>query len=161
MARTAKTPAIEKQEQIMEAQTYTDPDTNELHVRHYAPPEKTDSNPLSQFDYSKLRGAQFKKYFELVEGKVMHQKSHSMAERQGGMNRTKKYLFDKYRAYAIKEETSPGFKEIVGIELVKTTPVNVGMRLPLQHAVTLNHYLGEATSSYPMDLYLLNQTQTL
>jgi hypothetical protein len=161
MARTAKGTQAELQKDIVDTQTYTDPDTNELHVKHYAPPEKTEDNPLSKFDYSKLRGAKFKEYFELVEGKVAHQKSHSMADRQGGMNRTKKYIFDKYRAYAIKEETRPGFMEVVGVELVKTTPVNVGMRLTLQHAVTLNHYLGDATSNYPMDLYLLNQTQTL
>jgi hypothetical protein len=161
MAKQAKGTQADLQKEIVDTQTYPDADTGEIHAKHYAPPAKDEENVLTKFDYSKMRGRQFKEYFELVEGKVVHQLSHSMAERQGGMNRTKKYIFDKYRAYPIKEETRPGFMEVVGFELVKTTPVNVGLRMPLSHAVTLNHYLGAATSNYPMDLYLLNQTQPL
>jgi hypothetical protein len=138
--------------------------TNEegqLEAKHYKPVAKDDKNPLSEFDYARLRGDKFKKYFELVEGKnIVAHKSHSLPMRSGGLNRQKQYLFDKYRAIPIKE-TKNDFTEIVGIELVSTIPTNVGLRFPLEHAVTLNMQVANASRQYPCDIYLLSQDQTI
>lgn len=148
-------------EVIMQTMTETDPDTGELLPKHYRKPEPVESNKLSQFDYTRLRGAKFEEYFELVEGKVREQKSHSMAVRSvGGMNRNQSYFFDMYRGYPIKE-TNGVHTKIIGIELVSDKPKNVALRLPLHVAITLNSQIGAANSSYPCNIYLLSQTQTI
>lgn len=150
----------ETAEKIMIASTETDEDTGELVAKHYKKPETDTDNPLTAFDYTRLKGVKFEEYFELVEGKVREQKSHSMAVRTGGLNRNNSYFFDKYRGYPIKENIN-GHSKIVGIELISDKPKNVAMRLPLHAVVTLNAQIGSATSAYPCDIYLLNQTQTI
>lgn len=150
----------ETAEKIMDTLTETDPDTGELVAKHYAKPAFDESNPLTAFDYTRLKGVKFEEYFAFVEGQVRDQKSHSMAVRSGGLNRNNSYFFDKYRGYPIKE-TINGHSKIVGIELISDKPKNVAMRLPLHAVVTLNAQIGSATSAYPCDIYLLNQTQTI
>jgi hypothetical protein len=148
-------------EKIMESMVEVDPETGEMHAKHYRKPEPDENNKLTKFDYSRLRGAKFDEYFELVEGKVKEQKSHAMAVRfMGGMNRNNSYFFDMYRGYAIKETTGDHTK-VIGIELVSDKPKNVGLRLPLHVAITLNSQIGASNSAYPCNIYLLNQTQTL
>jgi hypothetical protein len=148
-------------ERILEEMVETDPETGEMLAKHYSKPETDESNKLSKFDYTRLRGAKFEEYFELVEGKAREQKSHSMAVRSmGGMNRNNSYFFDMYRGYPIKEIVN-GHAKIIGIELVSDKPKNVGLRLPLNVVVTLNSQIGAANSKYPCNIYLLNQTQTL
>jgi hypothetical protein len=134
-----------------------------IEAKHYAPPTKDAENPLTQFDYSRLRGEQYQKYFELVEGKVNPRslKSHSMPERTGGLNRNKQYIFNKYKAVPIKETPREGYTEITGLQLLSTIPENVGIRMALTHAITLNHQLGQATQQYPCMVYLLEQTHDL
>lgn len=149
-----------KAQDIMDAMTETDPDSGELVAKHYKKPETDTENKLTEFDYTRLKGAKFEEYFELVEGKQVDQKSHSMAVRQGGLNRNNHYFFDKYRGYPIKH-TENGHTKIVGIELISDKPQNVGLRLALSTAVTLNSFLGNADRNYPCDIYLLNQSQSV
>lgn len=150
----------ETAENIMDALTETDPDTGELVAKHYAKPAFDESNPLTAFDYTRLKGTKFEEYFALVEGQIRDQKSHSMAVRSGGLNRNASFFFDKYRGYPIKE-TVNGHTKVVGIELISDKPKNVAMKLPLHAVVTLNAQIGSATSTYPCDIYLLNQTQKI
>lgn len=157
---TTEKPKPISPEEVIERLTEKDPDTDELVAKHYQKPQTDEELALTQFDYSRLKGTKFEEYFELVEGKVRSQLSHSMAVRSGGLNRNASYVFEKYRGYPIKE-TANGHTKIVGIELISTRPENVGMKLPLHVAVTLNSQIGAASRQYPCDIYLLHQNQPL
>lgn len=161
--KEAKKPLVQLKADIIEKQTYID-EKGEQQAINYVPPQKQADSPLTQFDYARLRGDSFDKYFELVEGKIdprTPKRSHTMPTRSiGGLNRNKKYLFSKYRAVPIKEKIGDIF-EITGVQLLNTVPENVGLRFTLNHAITLNHYLGDATTANPTSIYLLDQTQEL
>ena len=117
---------------------------------------------LEQFDYSNgLRGEEYEKYLQIVEGKVIDPNDPKQ-RRAGGINAHKKYVFEVYNVTPKKVRLFPrSLTDLTmiedGFELKISKPVSITTTF-LKDALALNTSLYSAIGGYnnnPIFYYLL------
>jgi hypothetical protein len=98
---------------------------------------------LEAIDYKAMRGAMYRKYLDIVEGKLTDP-DNILSPRSGGLNGNKKYIFEVYNVEPHQRALYPGVpnspRVADGFELRKDKPVQVVTTF-LKDALLLNAQL--------------------
>lgn len=119
---------------------------------------------LEVFDYQNMKGEMYKKYVDLVYGKVQDPDDPN-ERRAGGLNTNKMYVFDVYHVTPREKRLYPKSNSdrtmiADGFELMKDKPVMTGTKTTLKYALELNSMLYAkiaGSNNNPIQYFLLQQ----